>query len=112
MLIEFTATEMGFDNGLGGTSNSKSPAPYHYILFGNQVDPQHAWNSGIYFEFDNQRNAGLNRIARVVLGQEEACFTLSSHETITVRRAQDGISWQKFTEGVHEVFEKLVEQKA
>jgi hypothetical protein len=71
MPIEFTATQMGFKDGLGGASNSKSPAPYHYILFGKRVDPQHSWNSGLYFEFDSQRKGGVNRVKKVLLAQSE-----------------------------------------
>jgi len=109
MLVEFTATEMGFNDGVGGASNSKASAPYHYFLFGKQVDPQHSWNSGIYFEFDGQRNGGVNRVAKVALTSDGAQFTLRSGEMISVRRGEDDASWQKFVEGVHEVFEKLAE---
>ena len=112
MLTEFTATEMGFKDGLGGASNSKASAPYHYILFGKQVDPQHAWNSGIYFEFDNQRNGGVNRVAKVLLAESEAHFSLQDQHVILVRRAQDDDGWQKFVKGVHEVFGELVERAA
>lgn len=110
--IEFTATEMGFTDGLGGASNSKSAAPYHYILFGKQVDPQHSWNSGIYFEFDSQRNGGVNHVVKVVLAKGEAHFSLRDGQTILVCRSEDDDSWQKFVKCVHEVFEELVEQKA
>lgn len=112
MPIEFTATEMGFEDGLGGASNSKSSAQYHYILFGKQVDPQHSWNSGLYFEFDSQRNGGVNRVTKVVLSQHEARFLLGNQETILVKRPNDENSWQKFVEGVNEVFEELVDQTA
>jgi hypothetical protein len=109
MPIEFTATEMGFKDGLGGASNAAS-LPYHYILFGKQVDSQHSWNSGLYFEFDSQRNGGVNQVTKVVLRQCEACFILGEGGTILVRRSGQDDDWQSFLEGVHEVFGELVEQ--
>lgn len=112
MPIEFTATEMGFKDGLGGASNSKASAPYHYILFGKQVDPQHSWNSGLYFEFDSQRNGAVNQVTKVVLGSGEARFVLGERETILVRRFEDDNEWQSFVEGVHEVFGEHVERAA
>ncbi|HVV71051.1 MAG TPA: hypothetical protein VHI52_06050 [Verrucomicrobiae bacterium] len=112
MPIEFTATEVGFKDGLGGASNSKSSTPYHYILFGKQVDPQHSGNSGLYFEFDSQGSGGVNRVTKIVLAQSEARFCLRDRETILVRRSEDDGGWQKFVEGVHEIFGELVEQAA
>jgi len=112
MPIEFTATETEFKDGLGGASNSKASGAYHYILFGKQVDPQHSWNSGLYFEFDSQRNGGVNRVTKVVLTQGEVRFSLGDREAILVRRSQDDKGWQKFAEGVHEVFGGLVERPA
>jgi hypothetical protein len=112
MLIEFDATEMGFNDGVGGASNAKSSAAYHYFLFGKQVDPQHSWNSGIYFEFDGQQNGGVNRVASVILAQDGAQLRLHTGDIISVRRTADDASWQKFIEGVDEVFEGLVERKA
>jgi hypothetical protein len=107
MLVAFTATEMGFADGLGGASNSKASAPYHYVLFGKQVDPQHAWNSGIYFEFDGQQNGEVNHVAKITVTPTGAQFALHSGGIISVKRSEDDASWRKFVEGVHEVFQSL-----
>ncbi len=112
MPIEFTATEMGFKDGLGGASNSKASEPYHYILFGKQVDPQHSWNSGLYFEFDSQRNGGVNQVTKVVLSERETRFVLGERETILVRRSGRDDEWRTFVEAVHKVFGHHVEEAA
>ena len=52
--MEFTATESGFEGGMGGASNTAGTADHHYVLFGRQTDEQHPEFSGVYFEFDDQ----------------------------------------------------------
>ncbi len=32
--MEFTATESGFEDGMGGASNAADTKDYHYVLFG------------------------------------------------------------------------------
>jgi hypothetical protein len=48
MPLDFTATESGFDNGMGGASNAAGTDEQHYVLFGKDAD-------GIYFEARNGR---------------------------------------------------------
>jgi len=47
MPLDFTATESGFDNGMGGASNAAGADDLHYVLFGKDGD-------GVYFEYDDQ----------------------------------------------------------
>lgn len=54
--MKFSATEIGFEKGLGGASNAQGKDDYHYVVFASQEDIQHPSNSGIYFEYDDQIN--------------------------------------------------------
>ena len=110
MDIEFTATEAGFDKGLGGASNSNATVAYHYILFGRQEDPQHAWNRGVYFEVDSQRRGAANQVMKVVVGEGSVRFQLRANEFVTVNNGVDAQSWTKFMTGIDEVFGNLVER--
>jgi hypothetical protein len=105
MSIEFTASECGFNDGLGGASNSEAEEEYHYILFGRQTDTQHPEYSGTYFEFDDQSNGDVNIVECIVITNSDATFTLSDSETIRVLRNQNDVGWQEFLRGIAESFE-------
>ena len=110
--MEFTATESGYDNGLGGASNSKGTESYHYVLFGQQTDDQHPENSGIYFEFDDQIHGSVNCVARVVIADEFVEFELKDQKKIKVRRCMGDSHWNRFLNGIHDVFGDSMIQKA
>jgi len=103
----FTATEAGFEDGLGGASNSKSGAEKHYVLFGIQQDPQHAWNSGVYFEFDGQKNGRVNSVQKVIIGKTTVAFFLENGTSIDVRCGVNEHQWSTFEEGIRTVFPEV-----
>ena len=86
MSFEFSATESGFTDGLGGASNSAADDEYHYILFGRQMDSQHPEASGTYFECDDQINGGINLVERIAITNSEVTFALTNSEAIRVIR--------------------------
>jgi hypothetical protein len=75
--MRFSATEVGFDNGLGGASNGAGTEEYHYVLFGIQNDEQHQHNSGVYFEFDDQINGGIDQLKRIIVRHRSVEFRLT-----------------------------------
>ena len=105
--VEFTATEAGYDGKIGGASNAKSESMAHYLLFGKQIDPQHAWNSGIYFEYDNQRNGRVNSVNRLAVGDDVINFFLVNGGVITVRRGVSEHEWARFKTGIGAVFSNV-----
>jgi len=84
--MEFTATESGFEDGMGGASNEAGTAGYHYVLFGRQTDEQHPECSGVYFEFDDQIHGAVDCITRVAIADELVRFELRDGQKIVVRR--------------------------
>ncbi|MEW6158455.1 MAG: hypothetical protein AB1813_13565 [Verrucomicrobiota bacterium] len=104
--MKFVATEAGFKKGLGGASNSKSAEKYHYVLFGVQKDCQHPENTGIYFEFDDQRNGGINSIKAVVLSNKAVAFKLKGGKSIEIDCNVSAQEWNEFKRGIHAVFPK------
>lgn len=109
--MEFTATESGFKDGMGGASNAADTPNYHYVLFGRQTDDQHPEFSGIYFEFDDQLHSSVNSVNRVIVGQDSVVFELKHHPKIVIRRGTRSPQWRKFVRGIREVFgDEMVHQ--
>lgn len=107
--MQFTATEVGFENGLGGASNSKSDDPYHYFLFGHQPDPV----PGVYFEFDDQINGDVDIVRRISIGADQVEFALKAHPTITVMRGDiTEAKWQEFIRGIRDTFQSDIIQSS
>ena len=97
MPLDFTATEIGFDNGMGGASNAAGTGEPHYVLFGRDGD-------GVYFEYDDQIHGGVDRVAGVSVRRDNVVFTLTDRTTITVRRQADDPKWPEFLGGLRAVF--------
>jgi hypothetical protein len=112
MPIMFSATEIGFQDGLGGASNSHSSEEYHYVLFGVQKDEQHASNSGVYFEYDDQINGGVDQVQKVLIGSGYVSFVLNNEKTICVDCRECGAQWRLFLDGIHETFPNPLIEKA
>jgi hypothetical protein len=110
--MEFTATECGFDNGLGGASNAANKRDYHYVLFGRQTDKQHPEFSGVYFEFDDQINGAANCVSQVVIRDGAVDFGLKDGRKISVLRGMMAAQWDKFLSGVRDTFENEIVQLA
>jgi len=91
---------------LAGASNSKSAEKYHYVLFGVQEDRQHPENSGIYFEYDDQSNGGVNSIKTVVLGNKAVVFKLKGGKSIEINCDVNTEEWNEFRQGIHTIFPK------
>ena len=104
MNIEFIATEIGFDKGLGGASNAKGVKPYHYLLFGKQVDEQHPEYSGVYFEFDSQINGSVNQVVKILIADKAVSFELKSGNILSVKCGASDLQWNEFLNGIHDVF--------
>jgi hypothetical protein len=102
--MRFDATEAGYKDGLGGASNSKSRAKYHYILFGQQEDNQHPSNSGIYFEYDDQLNGSVNSVKQVLVSETPAKFVLADTTEILVGNDVTKSEWEDFLQGIDAVF--------
>ena len=102
--MEFTATESGFENGLGGASNSAGASDHHYVLFGRQVDDQHPDQSGVYFECDDQIHGKVDCVTKIVIQDGLVEFKLRDQEAIMVRRGMEASQWDSFLKGIHEVF--------
>jgi len=58
MPLDFTATEIGFEDGVGGASNAAGAGDPHYVLFGRDGD-------GVYVEYDDQIHGGVDQVAGV-----------------------------------------------
>lgn len=106
--MEFTATESGFEGGLGGASNAAASAEQHYVLFGMQTIPGSPKLCGTYFEFDDQIHGDVNCVASVEVAHRSVEFRLRDLRTIVVRCGTDERQWQTFLYGVREVFGTLV----
>jgi len=97
MPFDFTATEIGFDNGMGGASNAAGSDDLHYVLFGKDGD-------GVDFEYDDQSHGGIDQVARISVHPDHVVFTLVDRTTITVRRKADDPNWSEFLGGLRGVF--------
>jgi hypothetical protein len=106
--MDFIATEHGFENGLGGASNSASKKDYHYVVFGRQQHPKY---SGIYFEYDDQSRGAVNCVKKVTTSDEQVLFVLKRQKKIVVRRGGKAVHWKQFLKGVRHVFGDSVVQK-
>lgn len=102
--MEFTATESGFKDGLGGASNSAATADYHYVLFGRQTDDQHPEYSGIYFQFDSQVNGAVNCVTKIGIGNGIVEFVFKDGKKIVVKRSLEESQWSEFLRGIYDVF--------
>lgn len=97
MPLDFTATEIGFDNGMGGASNAAGADDLHYVLFGKDGD-------GVYFEYDDQIHGGKDQVAGISVHPDYMVFALIDRNTITVRRKADDPDWSEFLGGIRDVF--------
>jgi len=97
MPLDFTATECGFDNGMGGASNAAGADDLHYVLFGKDGD-------GVYFEYDDQINGGIDQVARIVVHPDRVVFARIDGDTITVHKQMDDTKWTEFLKGMRGVF--------
>ncbi|HZN64061.1 MAG TPA: hypothetical protein VFB66_02085 [Tepidisphaeraceae bacterium] len=97
MPLDFTATEIGFEDGVGGASNAAGTGDPHYVLFGRDGD-------GVYFEYDDQIHGGVDQVAGVSVRRDHVVFTLTDRTTITVRRRADDPKWSEFLDGLRGVF--------
>ena len=102
--MEFTATESGFEDGMGGASNAADTKDYHYVLFGRQTDDQHPKCSGVYFEFDDQIHGSVDSVTRVVVADDVVEFELKDQQKIVVRRGMGEPQWSGFLRGIYDVF--------
>lgn len=110
--VEFTATEAGFKDGMGGASNAADTPDYHYVLFGRQTDDQHPEFGDVYFEFDDQLNGAVNSVTRVVVAEDRVEFELQQPPKILIQRGTSQTQWRKFVRGIREVFgDDLVHQR-
>ena len=97
MPFNFMATEIGFDDGMGGASNAASADDLHYVVFGKDGD-------GVYFEYDDQINGGVDQVAGISVHPDHVVFTLIDRNTITVRRQADDPKWSEFLGGLRAIF--------
>jgi hypothetical protein len=97
MPLDFTATEVGFDNGMGGASNAAGADDLHYVLFGKDGD-------GIYFEYDDQIHGGVDQVAGIAVHLDHVVFTLVDRNAITVWCGADDSNWSEFLGGLRDVF--------
>jgi hypothetical protein len=103
--MHFSASEVGFSEGLCGASNAQGIGPSHYVLFGLQQDDQHPDNSGVYFEYDDQINGSVNGVDQVVLSDKKVKFLLADGTSILVQCGVKEQEWAIFIGGIESVFE-------
>ena len=101
MPIDFTATECGFDNGLGGASNSAGCDEHHYVLFGRDGD-------GVYFEYDDQIHGGIGQVVGIQVSPAFVEFSLTDGNKITVRKEMDDAKWSDFISGIRDAFSPTI----
>lgn len=102
--MRFTATEAGFEGGVGGASNKQGSGAAHYVLFGIQEDRQHPTNSGIYFEWDDEENGAVDCAGSVSVTPDKAVFTLAKRKAIIVESGVSAQEWARFLMGIEKVF--------
>ncbi len=101
MPLDFIATECGFDNGLGGASNAAGADEHHYVLFGKDGD-------GVYFEYDDQINGGVDQVAGVEVEQTRVLFSLTDGKKIAVRKQMNDAKWSEFIAGIKGAFPQAI----
>ena len=106
MRIAFDATELGVSNGLCGASNGADSTAYHYVLFGQQSDTQHPENSGVYFEYDDQANGGVDAVVGIEIAAPSVSFVLANGDELIVRRRVAVADWESFLKGLRDVFDQ------
>ena len=109
--MRFIATEAGFKDGMGGASNSQDEDAYHYVLFGRQVDDQHPDNTGVYFEYDDQKFGSVNCVERIVVGDKHVEFNLWNGEEIVVSSNTSELQWDEVIQGIYSVFDTNMIQR-
>ncbi len=109
--MEFTATECGFQDGLGGASVGHGTKNYHYVSFGRQTDYQHPEFNGVYFEFDDPRNGDGDLVKSVVVSNQVVEFQLKDRRRVVIRRGTDEPQWSMFLRGIHDAFQSDIIQK-
>ena len=102
--MEFTATQAGFEDGMGGASEAAGTADYHYVLFGRQTDQEHPPNNGVYFEFDDQSHGAVDCVSRIIVAANLVSFELKDGPKIVVRRGTTEPQWTEFLKGIHDTF--------
>lgn len=103
--MRFSATDAGFQDGLGGASTAHSEGASHYVLFGFQEDSQHPGNNGVYFEYDDQTNGSVNGVEHVIVSNDMVEFLLADDTKIVVVRKMPEHDWASFLHGIDSVFE-------
>ena len=103
--MEFTATESGFEDGMGGASNAAETQDYHYVLFGRHSDEQHPECTGVYFEFDDQIHGAVDGVTGVAIADDLVTFELRDGQKIVVRRGMGEPQWDGFLKGIRDAFE-------
>ena len=106
--MKFKATEIGFSDGLGGASNSQSSDEYHYFLFGAGEDEQHPEYSGIYFEYDDQINGGVNLVKDIILETFIVTFSLIDGNIIVADCSGCINKWDEFLVGIQSTFSQNI----
>ena len=102
MPLDFTATESGFDDGMGGASNATGTRQQqHYVLFGKDGD-------GVYFEYDDQIHGGVDQVVQISVHPDRVVFALRDSNVITVRRQMHDAAWNDFVAGVRRTFPAAV----
>jgi hypothetical protein len=103
--MRFSATEVGFENGMGGASNAAGQRNYHYVLFGVQEDDQNPDNNGVYFEFDDQINGSVNSVNQIAISSSKVDFVLIDGTLIRVMCQASAAKWKEFLDGIKRVFQ-------
>ena len=106
--MKFTATEIGFQDGMGGASTSTSQAEYHYVLFGLQIDDQHPKNNGVYFEYDDQLNGSVDSVNSIQIADTAVRFSLANGKVITVICNTADSKWDELLNGIRSVFSPTI----
>ena len=109
--LEFTATECGFQDGLGSACSGAGTKQHHYVLFSRQTDPRHPEFNGMYFEYDDPLNGVGELVERVLVGDQSVEFQLRDRRRIIVRRGTDEPQWIGFLRGIQDAFQGDIIQK-
>lgn len=102
--MKFEATQLGFDNGMGGASNADYDGDLHYVLFGIEQDDELPEQSGVYFEYDDQINGGINKVQEVIIGNLSAEFLLKDGNSIAVDCRKCESQWDEFIVEIRKTF--------
>jgi len=102
--MKFKATEIGFENGMGGASNSSCEDEYHYILFSIQNDDDNSENHGVYFEYDDQINGEIDQVQKIIIGLKYLEFSLGEDESIIIDCCGFTKQWDDLVSGIYSIF--------